>query len=136
MQSNQQRFISLKYSFFAYLEGVIMSIQERWRNSCIVPFMHKEFLFMNHVTSYSTSEGDVTWVGFKSMFIYGYRPVLQGVLSTSNRSRILLFFRQLLSSLISQQTALWPINDIKMTSKIPVWPKNDLYNPDFNLGCV
>ena len=25
---------------------------------------------MNHVTSYSTSEGDVTWVGFKSMFIY------------------------------------------------------------------
>ena len=30
-----------------------------------------EALFMNHVTSYSTSEGDVTWVGFKSMFIYG-----------------------------------------------------------------
>ena len=28
---------------------------------------------MNHVTSYSTSEGDVTWVGFKSMFIYGPR---------------------------------------------------------------
>ena len=25
---------------------------------------------MNHVTSYSTSVVDVTWVGFKSMFIY------------------------------------------------------------------
>ena len=25
---------------------------------------------MNHVTSYSTSEVDVTWAGFKSMFIY------------------------------------------------------------------
>ena len=29
-----------------------------------------EALFMNHVTSYSTSVVDVTWVGFKSMFIY------------------------------------------------------------------
>ena len=27
---------------------------------------------MNHVTSYSTSVVDVTWVGFKSMFIYDY----------------------------------------------------------------
>ena len=35
---------------------------------------------MNHVTSYSTSEGDVTWVGAKSMFIYGYHPVkVEGV---------------------------------------------------------
>ena len=25
---------------------------------------------MNHVTFYSTSEYDVTWAGFKSMFIY------------------------------------------------------------------
>ena len=32
---------------------------------------------MNHVTSFSTSEGDVTWVGFKSMFIYAVRSYLE-----------------------------------------------------------
>ena len=32
---------------------------------------------MNHVTSYSTSEGDVTWVGFKSMFIHGSKVSLE-----------------------------------------------------------
>ena len=30
-----------------------------------------EALFKNHVTSYSTLEGDVTCSGFKSMLIYG-----------------------------------------------------------------
>ena len=28
---------------------------------------------MNHVTSNSTSEGDVTWAGFKSIFIHVYK---------------------------------------------------------------
>ena len=31
---------------------------------------------MNHVTSYSTSEGDVTWDGFKSMFIYATNIII------------------------------------------------------------
>ena len=35
-----------------------------------------ETLFKNHVTSYSTSEGDVSCVGFKSMFIYASQAML------------------------------------------------------------
>ena len=40
---------------------------------------NSEALFINHVTSYSTSEGDVCDVSlpvFKSMFIYAYKPVM------------------------------------------------------------
>ena len=37
---------------------------------------NSEALFINHVTSYSTSEGDVSLAGFKSMFIYAYKPVM------------------------------------------------------------
>ena len=35
-----------------------------------------EALFMDLVTSYSTSEGDVTWASFKSIFIYGSFPLI------------------------------------------------------------
>ena len=67
-QQRRQNIVEIQKSWIVFSlrkKGTIQVFFQTKRKS--------EALFMNHVTSYSTSEGDVTWVGFKSMFIYGPR---------------------------------------------------------------